>query len=89
MGVLPLQFRAGESAAGLGLDGQESFEVVYGDTIEPMEVVAVTATHPSGAVTTFEAIARVDSPVEVRYLQNGGILHTVLRDMVRSGGGAS
>jgi aconitate hydratase len=83
MGVLPLQFSPGESAPSLGLDGLESFDFAFGETLEPFEVVTVTATHPSGKVTTFGAIARVDSPVEVRYWRNGGILHTVLRDMVR------
>ncbi len=83
MGVLPLQFKEGESAPSLGFDGLESFSIDFGDSVEPFEEVTVTATHPSGKVTTFGAIARVDSPVEVRYWRNGGILHTVLRDMVR------
>ncbi len=83
MGVLPLQFKEGESAPALGFDGLESFDIDFGETVEPFEEVTVTATHPTGLVTTFGAIARVDSPVEVRYWRNGGILHTVLRDMVR------
>ncbi len=83
MGVLPLQFKPGESAPSLGLDGLESFDIEFGQTLEPFEEVSVIATHPTGKVTRFVAIARVDSPVEVRYWRNGGILHTVLRDMVR------
>ncbi len=79
MGVLPLQFKAGESAASLGLTGHETFDIAYDDGLQPLSHLTVTATAADGKVTTFEALARVDTPVEVEYLRNGGVLHTVLR----------
>jgi aconitate hydratase len=80
MGVLPLQFAAGESAGSLGLTGEESFD--FGD-LEAGEAktVRVTATTDDGATTEFEATVRLDTPNEVTYLLNGGILQTVLRNL--------
>ncbi len=80
MGVVPLQFAAGESAASLGLDGSETFTV--GD-LEGGEAktVAVTATAEDGSAKTFEATVRLDTPNEVTYINNGGILQTVLRNL--------
>jgi len=79
MGVLPLQFRDGENADTLGLSGMETFAVHVDDALEPGGVVPVTATAEDGTVTRFEVLARLDSPVEIDYYKNGGILHTVLR----------
>jgi aconitate hydratase len=84
MGVLPLQFASGQSWSGLGLTGQESFDIPVPADLQPGQQLTVSATAPDGRVTAFDVIARVDSPVDVRYLKNGGILHTVLRDMLRS-----
>ncbi len=81
MGVLPLVFRDGQSAASLGLDGSESFNIDVDDTLQPRQALRVTATHENGTSTEFETIARVDTPIEVDYLRNGGILHYVLRQM--------
>jgi aconitate hydratase len=80
MGVLPLQFSAGESARSLGLSGGESFD--FGD-LENGEAksVAVTATGAGGPTTEFTAGVRLDTPNEVGYFQNGGILQTVLRNL--------
>jgi aconitate hydratase len=80
MGVLPLQFADGESAAGLGLDGSETFTV--GD-LEGGQAksVTVTATADDGTAKTFEAKVRLDTPNEVTYINNGGILQTVLRNL--------
>ncbi len=80
MGVLPLQFAAGESAASLGLDGEETFDV--GDLEEGRaKKVTVTARRDSGGEKTFEATVRLDTPNEVTYFINGGILQTVLRNL--------
>jgi aconitate hydratase len=79
MGVLPLQFLAGQSRATLGLKGDETFDFHIDDAIKPLQDVKVTATSPAGAVTEFQALLRIDTPVEVEYYRNGGILHTVLR----------
>jgi len=80
MGVLPLQFAAGESAGSLGLTGEESFD--FGDLeAGRAKTVKVTATTDAGAATEFEATVRLDTPNEVTYLLNGGILQTVLRNL--------
>jgi aconitate hydratase len=80
MGVLPLQFAAGESAASLGLTGAETFDV--GDLEEGRaKQVAVTARADDGSEQRFEATVRLDTPNEVAYFVNGGILHTVLRKL--------
>jgi aconitate hydratase len=80
MGVLPLQFAAGESAASLGLDGSETFTV--GDLEGGQaKTVTVTATADDGSAKTFEAKVRLDTPNEVTYINNGGILQTVLRNL--------
>jgi aconitate hydratase len=85
MGVLPLQFREGESAATLGLTGQEVFAVAgLSDAIRPRSEVTVTAAAQDGTKKTFQAIARLDSAVEVNYYRNGGILPTVLRSLLKS-----
>jgi aconitate hydratase len=80
MGVLPLQFPEGESNESLGLTGEEVFDV--GD-IQNGEAkkVEVTAHRDGGDDVTFEATVRIDTPNEVSYFQNGGILHRVLRDL--------
>ena len=82
MGVLPLQFADGESAASLGLSGEESFD--FGDLRNgEAKTVTVTATSDGGSRTEFEATVRLDTPNEVGYFQNGGILQTVLRHLNR------
>ena len=85
MGVLPLQFREGESAASLGLSGNEVYDVSgLSDAIRPRAEVTVTAVAPDGTKKSFPAIARLDSAVEVNYYRNGGILPTVLRSLLKT-----
>jgi aconitate hydratase len=80
MGVLPLQFAEGESAASLGLTGAETFD--FGDLEDGQaKEVAVTARSDDGAETQFTATVRLDTPNEVGYFLNGGILQTVLRHL--------
>ena len=82
MGVLPLQFKEGESAASLDLSGEEIFDVVgLTDGLRPRQEVAITATSSDGGQKTFTTIARLDSGVEVNYYQSGGILHAVLKGL--------
>ena len=85
MGVLPLQFPAGESAASLGLDGTETFDIAgvtaLNDGTTP-STVAVTATRADGATVAFDAVVRIDTPGEADYYRNGGILQYVLRSLV-------
>ncbi|TDI41490.1 MAG: aconitate hydratase AcnA [Acidobacteria bacterium] len=83
MGVLPLQFKEGDGAASLGITGQETFDIKLGEDIEARQELAVTATRPDGTTFTFDVIARLDSRVDVTYYKNGGILHTVLRNLAK------
>jgi aconitate hydratase len=82
MGILPLQYKAGETARTLGLTGEETFEVVgIAAGLSPRQAVQVTATRGDGTRIEFRAIARLDTPVEVSYYRNGGILQTVVRQL--------
>jgi aconitate hydratase len=83
MGVLPLQFVDGESAETHGLTGFEKFDIKgISEGLEPRKVVTVTAEAENGNKKEFKAVCRLDTPVEIDYLKNGGILQTVLRQMV-------
>ena len=84
MGVLPLCYKTGETAASLGLDGTETFEFAIDDKLKPRQDVTVTATKKDGTKKVFATTCRVDTPVEVDYLRNSGILHTVLRKMAKA-----
>ncbi|MEX0728926.1 MAG: aconitate hydratase AcnA [Planctomycetaceae bacterium] len=81
MGVLPLQFREGESRDFLGLDGTEVFDIQLDEKLKPRQAIEVTATKPDGTVTRFTTLCRIDTPVEVEYYRHGGILHKVLREL--------
>ena len=87
MGVLPLTFMPGQDAESLGLDGTETFSIPVTDHLKPKQTLTVTATPPEGSgrdPITFDTTVRIDTPVEVDYYRNGGILHTVLRNMSKS-----
>lgn len=87
MGVLPLQFPAGQNAASLGLDGTETFDfsgVTELNNGTTPSTVHVTATKTDGAKVEFDAVVRIDTPGEADYYRNGGIMQYVLRKMVRS-----
>ncbi len=84
MGVLPLEFKPGQSAKSLGLTGHESFDIAVPEDLKPRQEIDVVATNDQGVPKAFRAVARVDTPVEVDYFRNGGILHTVLRKMAAS-----
>jgi aconitate hydratase len=86
MGVLPLQFDAGEGVDSLGLSGYEVFDITgLDDQVKPQSVVTVLAEKGNGEVIEFQAIVRLDTELEVDYYRNGGILHKVLRDMLVDG----
>jgi aconitate hydratase len=80
MGVLPLQYKDGQSMQSLGLTGREHFEIV-GLNQGAAKVVKVIATADDGGKTEFEARLRIDTPKELDYYQHGGILHYVLRQL--------
>ena len=83
MGVLPLQYVDGQSANSLGLDGTETFDFVgIADGLTPSQMVNVTANTDDGNVINFEALARIDTPVEIDYYRHGGVLNFVLRRFI-------
>jgi aconitate hydratase len=83
MGVLPLQFKAGESARSLGLSGDETFAITgIADGIEPRQTVSVAVIRQDGSRTTFDTMLRIDAPAEVEYFVHGGILQMVLRQLL-------
>jgi aconitate hydratase len=84
MGVLPLQFKPGENAAALGLDGTETFSIPVTNDVRPRQDITVTATKADGTAVTFATTCRLDTPVEVEYYRNGGILHYVLREFLNA-----
>jgi aconitate hydratase len=82
MGVLPLQFVPGESAASLGLTGRETYSITgVSDAVGKGKRVQVKAVADSGEAVEFEAVPRVDTPQEAEYFRNGGILPYVLRQL--------
>ncbi|MBM7632694.1 aconitate hydratase AcnA [Geomicrobium sediminis] len=83
MGVLPLQFKKGEGADSLGLTGKETFSINITDDVTPRDTISVTATDEAGKTTTFEAIVRFDSEIEIDYYRHGGILPMVLRSKLK------
>jgi aconitate hydratase A / 2-methylisocitrate dehydratase len=85
MGVLPLQFKAGQNAESLGLTGRETLSIAgLSGELRPRQEVTVQVTRPDGTTGGFAAVARLDTPVEINYYRNGGILPTVLRKLIRS-----
>ncbi len=90
MGILPLQFKEGDSVERLGLTGEEVYHIEgIARGLKPFGELTVRAVRPDGAEIAFPVIVRLDTPVEVTYYQNRGILHTVLRRMAREALGMS
>ncbi|HEX8916301.1 MAG TPA: aconitate hydratase AcnA [Humisphaera sp.] len=85
MGVLPLQYPKGLDRATLSLSGEETFDIAVDDTLKPQQTVKVIAKRPDGAVVEFDAVCRIDTPVEIDYYRNGGIMQTVLRRILKQG----
>jgi aconitate hydratase len=82
MGVLPLQYEAGTNAESLGLTGRETFSLLgLSEGLTPRRKLTVEAAREDGSRVSFPVIARIDTPVEVDYFRNGGILQTVLRNL--------
>jgi aconitate hydratase len=83
MGVLPLEFTGGQTWQSLGLTGGEVYDFEgLGESLAPRATITVKATAPDGSVKTFAARVRIDTPVELDYYKNGGILQTVLRKLL-------
>lgn len=82
MGVLPLQFLPGQNVTELGLTGDETFDIPgLGESLVPRSEIEVIATGSDGTKKSFKAMVRIDTPVEIDYYRNGGILPTVLRKL--------
>ena len=84
MGVLPLEFADGESAASLGLTGKEQVTIKGIDSIKPRQTLAVEITREDGTSFTANTTVRIDTENELDYYRNGGILHYVLRNLARA-----
>ncbi|MDZ7705565.1 MAG: hypothetical protein U5L04_13905 [Trueperaceae bacterium] len=83
MGVLPLQFKDGENADSLGLTGNEHFTVHVDDAVKPRQDILVDVTRQDGSTMQITTACRLDTPVEIDYYRNGGILQTVLRSILK------
>ncbi len=83
MGILPLTFKDDQNAESLGLTGSETFDIDVPTDPIPRQDITVKATNSEGKITQFTTMCRIDTPVEVDYYRNGGILHTVLRKMAK------
>jgi aconitate hydratase len=85
MGVLPLEFEPETTWQTLGLTGEELFDIPdLGENLRPRQKLQVVATSPQGRRQTFPTIVRIDTPVELDYYRNGGILQTVLRKLLKA-----
>jgi aconitate hydratase len=85
MGILPLEFPANTTWQSLGLTGEETFDIPsLGEGLRPQQQLTVVAGHPNGVTQEFPATVRIDTPVELDYYRNGGILQTVLRKLLRA-----
>ncbi len=84
MGVLPLQFQSGDTWKSLGLTGEETYNIPFDmKTLKPGAALSVTARKADGSEITFSTTVRIDTPVEIEYYRNGGILQTVLRKLLQ------
>ncbi|MFO0916437.1 MAG: aconitate hydratase AcnA [Pirellulales bacterium] len=82
MGVLPLEFAGGQTWQSLGITGEETFDIPADEQLRPREKITVAARRPDGSSLTFDCTVRIDTPVELDYYRNGGILQTVLRKLL-------
>src|ERR1019366_1376998 len=83
MGILPLQFKPGETRLSLGLTGEETFSIDgIAKELKPKKEILVKARDASGKTKTFSAMVRIDTPEEIEYYRHGGILPYVLRQLV-------
>ena len=81
MGVVPLQFKDGDTRNSLGLNGDDTFSIKGVASLQPRQDVTVEVTRADGSTFTFTALCRIDTANEIEYFNNGGILHYVLRKL--------
>ena len=82
MGVLPLQFKPGDSVESLGISGDETFDIAGLSNLRPQQDVTLVVTKPDGGRREVKLLCRIDTPIEIDYFQHGGILPYVLRELV-------
>jgi aconitate hydratase len=82
MGILPLQFEQGQNAESLGLAGAETLTIELDDNLQPKQTVQVIAKRSESETLTFHAVCRIDTPIEIDYYRDGGILRTVLKKLL-------
>ncbi|WP_299887162.1 aconitate hydratase AcnA [uncultured Ruegeria sp.] len=85
MGVIPFEFTGGDTRKSLGLTGDETVSIHGLDSIEPLQEVPCTITYADGAETTIQLKCRIDTAPEIEYIENGGVLHYVLRNLAKAG----
>jgi aconitate hydratase len=83
MGVLPLVYKKGSTRSSVGLTGEETFDIAIDGSLKPLQDVKVTATNKDGKKIEFVTTCRIDTPIEIEYYKNGGILQTVLRNILK------
>ncbi len=84
MGVIPFEFTGGDTRKSLGLTGNETIAISGLDTIEPLQQVPLTITYADGSETVIQVKCRIDTGVEIEYIENGGVLHYVLRNLAKA-----
>ncbi len=85
MGVIPFEFTGGDTRKSLGLTGEETVSISGLDTIKPLQEVPCTVTMADGTVKEITLKCRIDTAIEIEYIEHGGVLHYVLRDLAKSG----
>jgi aconitate hydratase len=83
MGVLPLVFKKGQNRSSLGLTGMGTWEIFVDNNLKPGQDVRIRVTYTDQDPVEFSTTCRIDTPVEIEYYRNGGILHTVLRQLLK------
>jgi aconitate hydratase len=84
MGVIPFEFTGGDSRKSLGLTGEETVSISGLDTITPLAEVPATITMADGAVKNITLTGRIDTAIEIEYIEHGGVLHYVLRNLAKA-----
>ncbi|WGW03253.1 aconitate hydratase AcnA [Tropicibacter oceani] len=84
MGVIPFEFTGGDTRKSLGLTGDETVSIAGLDTIKPQEVVPCTITMADGSTKVIQIKCRIDTAIEIEYIEHGGVLHYVLRDLAKA-----
>jgi len=84
MGVLPFEFTGGDTRASLGLTGDETVTIKGLADVRPRQIVKATIRYPDGTSKDIELLCRIDTEVEIEYVENGGVLHYVLRNLAKA-----